>query len=165
MFKDSVIIISIVLALCFFAILICNNKFKSKVVKFSFLILSLFYLGSILLFDSSYVHELLKSLITYIWYPNYLIFVCVILISIFILIYTLLKKKMDLKIKIMNYFIFCLDFVCYITFIRLKIDVTSYSSLYSLKSLVIMRIVTISFLIWVIVRLVLKGIKRGKNEK
>ena len=107
--KDPFMISSIILALAFFFILLYNNTLKNKIVNIMFLSLSLIYLILIIIFDNNYIYELLKALITYIWYPNYLLFVTTILFSIFIFIFTLLKK-INLKQKILNYLLFCLNF-------------------------------------------------------
>ena len=162
--KDPFMISSIILALAFFFILLYNNTLKNKIVNIMFLSLSLIYLILIIIFDNNYIYELLKALITYIWYPNYLLFVTTILFSIFIFIFTLLKK-INLKQKILNYSLFCLNFSYYIIFLRLNIDLKSYTSYYSSNSLLVLRISSITVIIWIILSLILHIIKRGNNEK
>lgn len=162
--KDPFMISSIILALAFFFILLYNNTLKNKIVNIMFLSLSLIYLILIIIFDNNYIYELLKALITYIWYPNYLLFVTTILFSIFIFIFTLLKK-INLKQKILNYSLFCLNFSYYIIFLRLKIDLKSYTSYYSSNSLLVLRISSITVIIWIILSLILHIIERGNNEK
>ena len=162
--KDPFMISSIILALAFFFILLYNNTLKNKIVNIMFLSLSLIYLILIIIFDNNYIYELLKALITYIWYPNYLLFVTTVLFSIFIFIFTLLKK-INLKQKILNYSLFCLNFSYYIIFLRLNIDLKSYTSYYSLNSLLVLRISSITVIIWIILSLILHIIERGNNEK
>lgn len=162
--KDPFMISSIILALAFFFILLYNNTLKNKIVNIMFLSLSLIYLILIIIFDNNYIYELLKALITYIWYPNYLLFVTTILFSIFIFIFTLLKK-INLKQKILNYLLFCLNFSYYIIFLRLNIDLKSYTSYYSSNSLLVLRISSITVIIWIILSLILHIIERGNNEK
>ena len=162
--KDPFMISSIILALAFFFILLYNNTLKNKIVNIMFLSLSLIYLILIIIFDNNYIYELLKALITYIWYPNYLLFVTTVLFSIFIFIFTLLKK-INLKQKILNYSLFCLNFSYYIIFLRLNIDLKSYTSYYSSNSLLVLRISSITVIIWIILSLILHIIKRGNNEK
>lgn len=163
--KDPFIISSIILAISFFVILIINNKLKSKTIKYLFLILSLIFLVLITIFDNNYVYLLLKNLITYIWYPNYLIFVTVILLSDIILIHTGFNNKLSIKRKILNYLIFSISFSCYIIFLRFNIDITSYSSLYQSNSLIILRIESISFIAWFILTIIFKVIDRSSYEK
>jgi len=121
MLKDPFTISSIIIAISFVFILIFNQKIKSKVIKFSFLTTCLIYLILILIFDNNFIYELLKSSITYIWYPNYLLLVLTILISILIFIYTILKENLSLKNKIINYILFSIMFSLYIIFKRLNI--------------------------------------------
>ena len=162
--KDPFMISSIILALAFFFILLYNNTLKNKIVNIMFLSLSLIYLILIIIFDNNYFYKLLKALITYIWYPNYLLFVTTVLFSIFIFIFTLLKK-INLKQKILNYSLFCLNFSYYIIFLRLNIDLKSYTSYYSSNSLLVLRISSITVIIWIILSLILHIIERGNNEK
>ena len=165
MFKDPFIISSIILAFSFIFILICNQKLKSKAIKLSFLVLAIIFLILLLVYDTSYVYELLKCFITYFWYPNYLLFVSTVLISIVILIYTILNKKLKIYEKIANYLLFCISFPCYITFQRLDIDPKIYSSLYEYPSIMITRIVTISFMVWLIITLIFKLVSRRSRAK
>ena len=160
---DPFIISSLILAISFFFILLCNLKLKSKIISISFLVLSLVYLILIVLFDNNYIYQVLKALITYLWYPNYLILVTVVLLSIFNFIYTVIKKKQNKIIKIVVYLEFCLTFVCYLTFLRLGINENSYVSLYSTNSLILMRIVTISFIVSIIGITIIKRVNRGSK--
>ena len=160
--NDPFIISSIILAIAFLFILICNYKLKSKIIKFSFLILSIIFLILIFIFDNSFIYEFLKSLITYIWYPSYVLFVVTIIFSIIILIWTLLYNKLLIINKTINYLFFCICFCCYIIFLRLNIDPLLYNSLYSSKSLIIMRTVSISFIVCIFVNIVFK--LRGRYE-
>lgn len=162
--KDPFIISSIILAFTFMFLLIYNNILKNKIIKIIFLILSFIYLTLIIIFDNKYIYEVIKFLITYIWYPPYILFVTTILFSIINFIYTLLNK-LNNKQKIINYFLFCLNFSCYITFLRLNIDLNSYTSYYANNSLTILRITSISFLVWFILTIIITIIDRRKDEK
>lgn len=166
MFNDPFIISSIILSFSFILILIFNNKIKSKIIKYSFLILSIIFLILITFFDNKYIYDLLKLIITFIWYPNYLIFVLIIIISIINLIYTLIKK-ISLKRQIFNYLLFGICFSIYISYLRLDINTSLYSSIYSDNSLILLRIVSITFIIWIIITIIFKLIDRSnkKNEK
>ena len=165
MFKDPFIISSIILACSFFFILLCNHVLKNKLIKLLFIILSSIYLVLIFVFDNQFVYQLFKTFITYFWYPNYLIFVTLIIISVIIFLVSLFKKKLSMVDKTLNDYLFCLNFSCYIIFLRLGIDTSLYSSLYSTESLTIMRIVTVTFTIWLIIKICLKYFIRGWKWK
>lgn len=154
---------SILLAICFFILLLFNYKLKKKSINYLFLIFSLVYLIIIILLDDEFVYQFLRSVITYIWYPNYLIFVIVILFSIIILMITILNNQKNRLLSIISYLLFSICLSCYIIFISLDIDPTLYSSIYQENSLILMRTVTISLLIWILIQIYVKV--RGKNEK
>ena len=163
--QDPFIISSLILAIAFLFLLIINHKFKSKVIKISFLVLSLIFLILIATFDNKYILEFLKLMITYLWYPNYLMFTSTVFLSILILIKTLLTKKIFLIKNIFNYLFFVCCFACYIIHTRLDIKLDLYSSLYSTPALITRRIVSIFFLIWLILTIIFKLMKRGQNAK
>ncbi len=156
MFTDPFVISSIILALSFFLVLLYDQKLKSKWIKIIFLMLSICYLTLILIVDKNFVYELLRSLITYFWYPNYLIFVGIVIISIVVLLMTLFNKKIKLKYKFSNYFLFAFMFALYIIYQRQNIDISLYSELYSTVSLTLMRIGTITFGIWLLLTIIFK---------
>ena len=162
---DPFIISSIILAISFVFILILNQKLKSKIIKISFTIFSLIYLILILIFDNKFLYEFFKAIITYLWYPNYLLFVITILMSIIVLIYSILKKRLPFRNKVINYLLFSILFSCYIIFQRLQIDTDLYSSLYSSNSLIILRITSITFIVWFILNIIFKLLDRSKYEK
>ena len=165
MFTDIVVIISIILAISFLMILLYNTKLNNKLIKIVFLVLAISFLISILVFDTNYVYDLLRSIITYFWFPNYLVFITTILISIIIFIFTLLKKKINFEDKVKNYLLFSICFSIYIIYLRQEIDTTLYEALYSNTSLILMRIVTITFTIYLIVTIIFRIKGRVKNEK
>lgn len=165
MLKDPFMISSIIIALSFSFILICNYKLKSRVIKISFLGLTFLFLILIMIFDNNYIYSLLKLVISYFWYPNYLMFTTTILFSVILLIYSLVKNKLSFKNKIINYLLFSISFSTYIIFNRLNIDTNLYSSLYSTNSLIVLRIVTISFAIWLVLTIIFKLLDRRYYEK
>ncbi len=164
MFKDLVVIISIILSISFIIILLYNNRLKNKLLNIIFMLLAISFMISILVLDNSYVYDLLRSFITYFWYPNYLIFVTTILISVIIFLITLLKKKVKLKNKIKNYLLFAISFSVYIIYLRQEIDTTLYQALYSNNSLILMRIETITFTVWVLATIIFRILDRGKKK-
>ena len=161
--KEPFTIISIILAMCFFIILTFNNKIKNKIIKLLFLLFSLIYLIFIIILDNNFIYEFLKSIITYLWYPNYLIYVIVVLTSIIILFISLLKKEKNKIKNITSYLLFSICLASYLIFLNYDIDINSYSSLYQFKTLLLMRIVTISFMVWMLIYVFIR--MRGKYER
>ena len=160
---DPLIIISIIMSICLLTILMYNTKLQNNIIKYSFVFLGFMFSILIIVLDNKFIYQFLKAIITYLWYPNYLIFVIVILINIISLIFSFFNKKKNIINKIINYILFIISFACYIIFYNYDIDVNLASSLYQVKSLILMRIVTISSIIGIIVKLFI--MMRGKNEK
>ncbi len=156
MFKDLVVIMSIILSISFLIILLYNDKLKNKLIKVVFMVLAITFMISILILDINYVYYLLRSLITYFWFPNYLIFVTTILISGVIFLTTLFKKKIKFKNKLKNYILFVISFAIYVIYLRQEIDITMFEALYSNISLILMRIETITFTIWLIITIIFR---------
>ena len=161
--KEPFTIISIILAICFFVILTLNKKIKNKIIKLMFLLFSVIYFIFIIILDSNFIYQFLKAIITYIWYPNYLIYVIVNLISIIILIISFFRKEKNIILNIITYLLFSICLASYLIFLNYDIDPTLYSSLYQTKSLLLMRIVTISFMIWILITIFIR--MRGKYER
>ncbi|MBQ8892351.1 MAG: hypothetical protein IJ068_05790 [Bacilli bacterium] len=155
-------IIFIILLISFLVILIMNDKKNNKIIKYLFTGYGIIYFLLIILFDNNYIYEFLKAIITYIWYPTYLLFVVTIIISIILFIYSLLSKKINFLNKIANYVFFLIAFVCYNTFLSLKIDPSIYSELYTSNSLLLMRITTILCIATILFNIILR--MRGKYD-
>ena len=161
---NPIIISSIILSIAFIIILLINFKIKNNIIKYSFIIYLFIYLFLILLYDNSFVYQFLRILITYIWYPSYLLFVITIIFNIGITIYTLFNNNLNKVSKIINYINFVISFSCYIIFLELKIDPSLYEEYYQLNSLVLVRITTISFLVGLIVNIIVKIRNRNYIE-
>ena len=159
---DPLIIISIIMSICLLTILMYNTKLQNNIIKYSFVFLGFMFSILIIVLDNKFIYQFLKAIITYLWYPNYLIFVIVILINVISLIVSFFNKNNIIN-KIINYILFIISFACYIIFYSYDIEVNLASSLYQVKSLILMRIVTISSIIGIIVKLFM--MMRGKNEK
>ena len=161
--ENGIIIGIIILALSLFIILLTNYKLKNKIITTLFFVYSLLFLILILFFDNNFVIVFLRNLITYIWYPNYLVFVVITIFTIINLIFNGLKQKNFFK-SIADYLLFIIAFTSYLIFQTLNIDITSVSNLYSNSSLILLRTTTISFVTWIIINIILK-IVGDKNEK
>ena len=153
---EPIMIIGLLLFISFLVILLLNIKLKNKVLNTLFFLFSSLFLILIIIIDNSFVYTFLKSIITYLWYPDYLLFSSTVILSILVFIYTYFQKKIINLKKIFNYTLFCIEFLCYFLFQTMDIDVKLYSSLYQIKSLSIMRIGTITFYLWIIINIILK---------
>ncbi len=163
---EPVMIIGFLLFIDFLIILFLNTKVNNKLIKTLFFLFSSIFLILIVIIDNNFVYSFLKSIITYLWYPDYLLFCSTVIVSLLVFIYTYFRKKINNVCKIFNSILFCIEFLCYFLFQTMDIDVNLYSSLYQFKSLFVMRVGTISFYLWLIICIILKINEKGVfNEK
>ena len=157
------IISSVILSISFLIILIINIKLNNKIIKYLFIIFSVIYLILILLFDNNFVYQFLKKIVSYVWFPDYLSFVLTNLFIIVVFLVTIFKKNIKKINKIINYILFIISFVCYNIYQSLGIDSSIYTEYYGTNSLILVRIISISLILWVIINIALSI--RGKYEK
>lgn len=148
--------ISIFLYLILLIILIINIKKKNFIIKCSYILIMLMLIGMILYFNEMLIDEFLEIIIRYLLYPKYISYVFSVIISIIILINSIISNKLSSVKKIFNYFFSIIIILSYIIFTSLDIDVYSNVALYSNKSLILLRIVSFSMLIYALLYIVNK---------
>lgn len=156
---NVMIITSIIMAMAFWLILFINTKRQNKIVHVAFQIFIFLFLMLLIIFDNNYVLELLKSSITYFTYPSYLLYISTVIITNVIMLYTFVKRDLDIKNKILNYTLFVIIFIAYISFNSLGIDSSLYNSLYTSYSLIFLRLTTITFSLWFVITIGIKYIR------
>lgn len=157
-FNSSFFIILFIIAIFTLILLIINVKTKNKVVK---TITAVIYLAIILLIFVKYGRYLLDfgdtivdKLFTAIYFPNYISYICMMLISILLLLFVLLNKNRSSFCKyssVLSFSFLLFLFVLTIeSIISNNIDITSKASIYSSDVLVILiQTSTIVFAIWI----------------
>ena len=149
-------IISLIIYSILVLILVINEKKKSLIIKYSFIVLffglSMFFLH----FNQTIINYLFKMIIEYIYFPDFTVYLISIFSTLCILIYSIFSEKMCKLNKVINYIFSALLIVSYIKFMTLNVDVSLYNELYSSSSLLWLRIGTRGFLLWIIIMLIIK---------
>lgn len=146
-------------------ILVINENKQNKIIKYSFL--GLFFIASVifLYFNQEIIDQVLRMLIRYIYFPSFNSYLITIFLTLCVLLYSILSEKMSKIIKIVNYIFSCLLIVTYVIFMMLKVDVSSYNSLYSSISLICIRYSARAFIVWLTVVLSIKYFRSFINER
>ena len=137
-------------------VLILNIEEKSKIIKYSFL-LFIFTLFIALFFVNELIMDYLISIvIRYIYYPTFSSIILTIVVTMAILLYNVFDDHINSKKRIVNYVFTSFIFIGYILFAVQNIDINSYNALYSGNSLMCLRYITRTFILWMFVLLMIK---------
>lgn len=129
-------------------ILIINIYKQNKIMKYSFLIFFVFAFAAIIFYDTDVINQLLYYLIRYFYYPSYDAFIFTVLLMIIVVVLSLFNYRLSSKMRVINCAFGIIILVSYIIFLILGIDVLEYKELYSKNSLICLRLVSRSFMIW-----------------
>lgn len=148
--------VSIIIYFILFIILICNFKEKSKVIKYSFLFFMISLFVSLFFINELVMDFLLSEIIKYIYFPPFSLTILTIVITMIVFLYHVFNDKLDDKIRIINYVFPGFIFVAYIIFMLLNVNINSYNALYDGNSLICIRYISRTFIIWFIVNIVIR---------
>ena len=152
-------------------LIIIDIKFISKIPKKkkkTYLVLSLLVIGILI---SMYYDSLLalldtisKNIVSLIYFPTVLEYIIMLIISLIILIYSLVSKKISSNIKMFNALVFISN--SYIFFLILdeiedaKVDLSSKISIYTNDHLMILFEISLGiFIVWIVALMLIKIIK------
>lgn len=132
-------------------ILVINMHKKNKIIKFIFIAIILAFIAVMLFVNEDIFNSILRLLVEYIYYPTFNNYLITLGIALVILGYSIFNDKLYDKERIINYIFSCLLIVSYIIFMVQGVDIYSYNSLYTGASLICLRYVTRTFILWLIV--------------
>ena len=137
-------------------ILILNMEEKSKVIKFSFLLFVVTLFTALFFVNEIVMDYLISIVIRYIYYPTFSSIILTIIVTMGFLLYNVFNDHMNSKKRIVNYVFTSFIFIGYILFAIQNIDINSYNMLYSGNSLMCLRYITRTFILWMFVILMIK---------
>ena len=151
-FISLVVIISLTIV-----ILVVNNKVKSKFPKYlsalAYAVIVIYimikYGGYFLSINDSFVEKFFSAM----YFPNLITYLCMMLITVFILITTFINKKSSFVLKVGNIMSFSIMWFLFVLVLDVvkknEIDVYDITSIYSNESLMILlQASTYIFFIW-----------------
>ncbi len=146
-------------------ILVLNIEDKSKIIKYSFLLLMIILLVAFFLTNELVMDYLISIIIRFLYFPTFSTVIAIVFISMIMYIYNIFNDNIPNKRRIINYIFGSFIFIGYIIFMLLDVNINSYNSLYESESLFCIRYITRTFVLWLITDLSMRYfhyIKGGK---
>lgn len=132
-------------------ILILNMEDKSRIIKNSFLVFIMILFTALFLVNELVMDYILTQIIRYIYYPTFASILATLIFMMMILVGNIYNDKKKDKIRIINYIFSCFVIVAFVIFSFLKVDINSSNALYSGDSLICLRYISRTFILWLIV--------------
>lgn len=157
--NNVVLIVSSFVYFIIFIILLLNIKYKNDIIRILFMVFVGFLVSIVTITNDSIMDFIIESIIRFIYFPSISAVLVITFIALICFMYSLYNFKLDKLIMIVNYLYSCLIFVCYINFTSLSINSDLYSSIYTGDSLILIRIMSISTIVWGLIIFIRKGLK------
>lgn len=142
--------ISLIVYFILLIILVLNIEEKSKIIKYSFFIFMFVLFVALFLINELVMDYLISVIIRYLYFPSFSAILGTIIATMVIFLYNIFNDKVDDKVRIVNYIFPSFIFVAYIIFMLLEVDINSYNALYDGDSLICIRYISRTFILWLI---------------
>lgn len=150
--------ISIAIAVYFILliILVLNMEDRSKVIKNSFLIFMVSLVAALFFVNELVMDYIISAIIRFFYFPSFTSIIVALLLTMVVFIYSIYDDEMKSKIRIINFIFSSFIFISYIIFMFLDVDINSYNALYEGDSLMCLRYISRTFILWIIVDVMIK---------
>ena len=145
------IIISLAIYFVLLIILVLNMEDKSKVIKNSFLLFIISLVVALFFVNELIMDYIISVIIKFLYFPSFTSIIVTLLLTMIIFIYSIFDDEMKEKTRIINYIFASYIFVSYVIFMLLEVDVNSYNALYDGDSLLCLRYISRTFILWMVV--------------
>ena len=150
------IIISLAVYFVLLIILVLNIEDKSKIIKNSFLIFMVSLVVALFFVNELIMDYIISVIIRFFYFPSFTSIIVTLLLTMIVLIYSIFDDEMKDKTRIINYIFASYIFVSYVIFMFLEVDVNSYTALYEGDSLMCLRYISRTFILWIVVNVFTK---------
>ncbi len=144
------IAIAVMVYFVLFIILILNMEDKSKIIKNSFLVFMISLITALFFVNEVIMDYIISIIIRYFYFPSFTSIIITLIITMAIFINNIYDDEINDKKRIINYIFSCFIFISYIIFMLQNVDVNSSTSLYQGDSLICLRYVSRTFVLWMI---------------
>ncbi len=146
-----VISLSIMVYFILYIILVLNLTDRSKVIKYSFIVFMLVLITSLFFINEIVMDYLISIVIRYIYFPTFSSILACVIISIILFLINIIREDINDTLRIINYTFASFIIIAYIIFLSLNINVNSFNNLYSENSLLCIRYISRTSIIWLII--------------
>lgn len=137
-------------------ILVLNMEDRSKIIKNSFLVFMIALITALFLVNELVMDYIISIIIRYFYYPTFTSIIVTLLLTVIIFINNIYDDEFKDKRRIINYIFASFIFVSYIIFMMLDVDINSSTALYQGESLICLRYISRTFMLWMIVNVLIK---------
>ena len=137
-------------------ILILNMDDKSKIIKNSFLLFIVSLFISLFVVNELVMDYIISVIIRYFYFPSFTAVIVTLILTMIIFINNIFDDEIKDKRRIINFIFSSFIFISYIIFMMLDIDVNSANALYDGDSLICLRYISRTFILWMIVNVLIK---------
>ena len=146
-----VISLSIMVYFILYTILVLNLTDRSKVIKYSFIVFMLVLITSLFFINEIVMDYLISIVIRYIYFPTFSSILACVIVSIILFLINIIREDINDTLRIINYTFASFIIIAYIIFLSLNINVNSFNNLYSEDSLLCIRYISRTSIIWLII--------------
>ena len=149
-------IIAIAIYFILLVILVLNMEDKSKIIKNSFLLFMVSLVVALFFVNELVMDYIISAIIRFFYFPQFTSIIVTLLLTMALFIYSIFDDEMNEKSRIINYVFSSYIFIYYIIFMFLEVDINSYNALYDGESLVCLRFISRTFVLWIVVSILTK---------
>ncbi len=132
-------------------ILVLNMEDRSKVIKSSFLLFMVSLVTALFFVNELVMDYIISIIIKYFYFPSFASTIITLIVTMVIFISNIFDDEKEDKRRIINYVFSSFIFIAYIIFMLLDIDINSATLLYDGDSLICLRYISRTFVLWMII--------------
>ena len=137
-------------------ILVLNMEDRSKIIKNSFLLFMIALVTALFFVNELIMDYIISIIIRYFYFPSFAAIIITLILTMIIFINNIFDDELKDKRRIINYIFSSFIFISYIIFMFLDIDVNSPNALYQGDSLLCLRYISRTFILWMIINVAIK---------
>ena len=137
-------------------ILVLNMEDKSKIIKNSFLVFMVALVTALFFVNELVMDYIISIIIRYFYFPSFAAVIVTLILTMIIFINNIFDDEIKDKRRIINYIFSSFIFISYIIFMLLDVDVNSPNALYDGDSLMCLRYISRTFILWMVVNILIK---------
>lgn len=150
------IAVAIMIYFVLLIILVLNMEDRSKIIKNSFLLFMISLVVALFVVNELVMDYILSIIIRYFYYPTFASVIITLILTMVIFVNNIFDDEIRDRKRITNYIFSSFIFISYIIFMFLDVDINSSSSLYQGDSLICLRYISRTFMLWMVVNVLIK---------